>query len=101
MEQIWLKSYPPGVPAKVDVGAYRSIGELFDATVARYGPRAAFTNMGKAISYDELDILTGCFAGYLQGVLQLSRCAGRLDDAQPASSTRLRCLAHCAPAIRS
>ena len=37
MELIWLRSYPPGVPATVDVGAYRSIGELFEASVAAYG----------------------------------------------------------------
>lgn len=71
MEPIWLKSYPPGVPANVDVSAYRSIGQLFDITVATYGPRTAFINMAKSISYDELDSLTSCFAGYLQGVLQL------------------------------
>ena len=25
MERIWLKSYPPGVPAEVDYKAYRSL----------------------------------------------------------------------------
>jgi long-chain acyl-CoA synthetase len=75
MEPIWLKSYPQGVPAEVDVGVYRSIGQLFDTTVAAHGPRAAFINMDKAISYDELDFLTGCFASYLQSVLRLQPSA--------------------------
>ena len=73
MERVWLRSYPPGVPATVDVGAYRSIGELFDASVAAYGSRAAYVNMGTAITYRELDRLTRCFAGYLQGTLKLPR----------------------------
>jgi len=75
MELVWLKSYPPGVPATVDVGAYRSIGELFDASVAAYASRAAYVNMGTAITYRELDRLTRCFAGYLQGTLKLPRGA--------------------------
>ena len=75
MELVWLRSYPPGVPATVDVGAYRSIGELFDASVAAYGSRAAYVNMGTAITYRELDRLTRCFAGYLQGTLKLPRGA--------------------------
>ena len=50
-----------------------SIGELFEASVAAYGSRAAYVNMGTAITYRELDRLTRCFAGYLQGTLRLPR----------------------------
>jgi len=25
----WLKSYPPGVPAEIDVNEFASLGELF------------------------------------------------------------------------
>lgn len=75
MEDIWLKSYPPGVPAKVDVDAYSSIAALFETAAATFGARAAFVNMGKAISYRELDRLSGCFASYLQNALHLQRGA--------------------------
>jgi hypothetical protein len=30
VEKIWLKSYPPGVPAEIDPGAYRSLKEVFE-----------------------------------------------------------------------
>jgi long-chain acyl-CoA synthetase len=73
MELVWLRSYPPGVPATVDVGAYRSIGELFDASVAAYGGRNAYVNMGTAITYRELDRLTRSFSSYLQDTLKLPR----------------------------
>jgi long-chain acyl-CoA synthetase len=71
MERIWLKSYPPGVPADVDVGRYRSLGDLFETSVGRFGERAAFVNMGKAISYRELDRMSRDFGAYLHSVLQL------------------------------
>jgi len=72
MERHWLKSYPTGIPATIDVSAYRSIGDVFDASVAAYAPRAAYVNMGSAISYRELDQLTRYFAGYLQQALKLA-----------------------------
>ena len=30
MEKIWLKSYPPGVPAEIDPSQYSSVAELFE-----------------------------------------------------------------------
>ena len=35
MEKIWLKSYPKGVPAEVNVNAYRSVSHLFDENVGK------------------------------------------------------------------
>ena len=75
MERIWLARYPRGVPAEVDVSAYRSIGEVFEKSAAKFGRRAAFVNMGAAISYSQMERLTRGFAAYLQGVLKLPRGA--------------------------
>ena len=66
-------SHPPGDPSDIDVGAYRSIGALFEASAEKFGPRAAFVNMGTAISYSELDRLARGFAAYLQNVLKLAK----------------------------
>ena len=75
MKRIWLPRYPPGIPFDVDVGAYRSIGALFETSAVKFGPRAAFVNMGTAISYSETERMARCFAAYLQGVLKLPRGA--------------------------
>ncbi len=75
MEKIWLKSYPPDVPAEIDPGAFDSIGDLFERSVARYGAKAAFTNMGASLSYDELSRRSAAFGAYLQHVLKLERGA--------------------------
>ncbi|HUY03103.1 MAG TPA: long-chain-fatty-acid--CoA ligase FadD [Rhodocyclaceae bacterium] len=75
MERIWLKSYPAGIPAEIDVDEFASIGAMFENSVRQFGPRTAFINMGKALSYDELDHLTRDFAAYCQSVLGLKRGA--------------------------
>jgi long-chain acyl-CoA synthetase len=75
MKPIWLSSYPPGVPFEVDVKAFRSVCGVFDTSVAKFGSRAAFVNMGTAISYREMDRLTRDFGAYLQSVLKLPQRA--------------------------
>jgi long-chain acyl-CoA synthetase len=75
MEKIWLKSYQAGVPAEIDLNEFRSIGELFEKSVKQYGPRKAYINMDKAITYAELDKLSASFGAYLQSVLKLPRGA--------------------------
>ena len=71
MERIWRKSYPPGVPFEADVGAYHSIADLFDRSVAKFGSRTAFVNTDTPISYSELERLSGDFGAYLQLALKL------------------------------
>jgi len=75
MEPIWIKSYPAGVPATVNVDEYRSLCDVFDTSVRKFAAQPAFVNMGTAISYARLDQLSGWFAAYLQYVLKLPRGA--------------------------
>ena len=66
MERIWLKSYPPGVPAEIDTHQYRSLVELFEKSIRAYGERPAFTSMGKTLRFSELDTLARNFGAWLQ-----------------------------------
>jgi long-chain acyl-CoA synthetase len=66
MERTWLKSYPSGVPADIDVNRFRSLVELFDASIGKYRDRPAFHNMGKTISFDELEKRSRDFGAWLQ-----------------------------------
>ena len=75
MEKIWLKSYQTGVPAEIDVNEFRSIGDLFEKSVKLYGPRKAYINMDKSITYAELEKLSAAFGAYCQSVLKLPRGA--------------------------
>ena len=67
MDRIWLKHYPPGVPAEVDYRQYRSLGELFESNTAKYRDRPAYTNMGRTISFGDLERLSQAFGAWLQG----------------------------------
>jgi len=66
MERIWLSSYPPGVPAEIDINQYRSLVDLFDASVRQFGARPAFHSMGKEITFAELETLSRAFGAWLQ-----------------------------------
>ena len=39
MEKTWVKSYPAGVPAEIDVNEFKSIGQLFDRSVSKFRDR--------------------------------------------------------------
>ena len=71
MEKIWLKSYPPGVPAEIDVNEFRSLGDLFDRSVNRFADKTAYICMGKSMTYAELDALSARFGAFLQSELGL------------------------------
>ncbi len=73
MEKIWLKSYPPGVPELVPTPRFRSIREMIENSFQEYPDNPAYTNMGTAITYRDLDELSMRFACYLQKKLELTR----------------------------
>ncbi|MCC6869799.1 MAG: long-chain-fatty-acid--CoA ligase [Burkholderiales bacterium] len=68
MEKIWIKNYPKGVPAEIDVNEYASVRDLFEESAAKYATRPSFTCMGKSISFGELDTLSAAFGAWLQGL---------------------------------
>ena len=66
MDKIWLKHYPPGIPTEIDYGQYRSIGELFESNTEKYRDRPAYTNMGRTITFGDLERLSRHFGAWLQ-----------------------------------
>ena len=66
MEKIWLKSYPPGVPAEIDPSQYSSVADLFEESFREYETKPAFVCMGKQITYGELDALSRKLAAWFQ-----------------------------------
>lgn len=75
MEPIWIKNYPKGIPAKVNVDEYGSLCEIFDASARKFATKPAFVNMGTAITYAELERLSRNFGAYLRYALKLPRGA--------------------------
>src|SRR5512139_1568068 len=68
MERIWLKQYPPGVPADIDTSQYASLVDLLEESFAKFADRKAFICMDKSISYRDLDQMSRALAAYLQGL---------------------------------
>ncbi len=66
MDRIWLKQYPAGVPADIDVTQYSSLVELLEDSFAKFSDRKAFICMDKSISYRDLDEMSLALAAYLQ-----------------------------------
>ncbi|MGN8108175.1 long-chain fatty acid--CoA ligase [Paraburkholderia sp. 22098] len=66
MDKIWLKSYPPGVPAEIDPTRYSSVAELLEEAFREHRDKPAFVCMGKKISYGELDALSRKLAAWFQ-----------------------------------
>jgi long-chain acyl-CoA synthetase len=68
VDRIWLKNYPPGVPAQIDPDRFASIGDLFDRTAAAFSGQPAYHNLGHTLSYAELARLARDFAAFLQAL---------------------------------
>ncbi len=66
MNRFWLKSYPPGVPAQIDPARLTSLAELLRRACAAFRDRPAYEQMGRVITFGQLDELTRDFAAWLQ-----------------------------------
>lgn len=66
MEKNWLKHYDPRVTPEIDPDRYSSIVDILDESVAKYGDKTAYINMGQEMSFAELDTHSKNFAAYLQ-----------------------------------
>jgi long-chain acyl-CoA synthetase len=68
VNRIWLKSYPPGVPAEIDPVRLTSLVALLRQACTAYRDRPAFEQMGRRMSFARLDELTRDFAAWLQAI---------------------------------
>ncbi len=71
MERIWLKHYPPDVPADIDPAVFPSLVAMFEHSCQRYATHPAYSNFGRTLTYGELDRQSRLFAAWLQGEARL------------------------------
>ncbi|MEO6264261.1 MAG: long-chain fatty acid--CoA ligase [Luteimonas sp.] len=72
-ERPWLAQYPAGVPAEIDVDEFPSIVSVLEQAISNYRDRPAFANLGKVLTYADIDRLSAQFAAYLLGELNLRK----------------------------
>ncbi|SFG81608.1 long-chain-fatty-acid--CoA ligase FadD2 [Pseudomonas sp. NFACC45] len=68
----WNDKRPAGVPLDIDLGAYKSVIEVFERSCKKFADRPAFSNMGVTLTYAELERYSAAFAGYLQAHTDLA-----------------------------
>jgi long-chain acyl-CoA synthetase len=66
MDKIWLKSYPPGVPAEINPDQYTSLVHLLEESFQKYAQNNAYVCMDKFLTYAELDACSKRLAAWLQ-----------------------------------
>jgi long-chain acyl-CoA synthetase len=66
MDKIWLSSYESNIPAEAKADRFPSLVEMFDESVRKFADRPSFHNLGRTLSFAELDRLSRAFAGFLQ-----------------------------------
>ncbi len=73
MERVWVKNYQEGVPTEIDLTIYASISDMMQQAFRAYATLPAFHNMGKTLTFAELEHKANAFAGYLQNDLGLKK----------------------------
>jgi long-chain acyl-CoA synthetase len=66
MDRIWLKNYPPGVPADIDPDQYTSLVALFEESFAKYRNSDAYACMDKRLTYGQADEMSQALGAWLQ-----------------------------------
>jgi long-chain acyl-CoA synthetase len=66
VERFWLKNYPKGVPADIDVNQYESLVQLLDEAFKKYGSLPAYSCMGATLTYKQLDENSAAIGAWLQ-----------------------------------
>lgn len=69
----WLSSYPKNIPATINVDEFPSIVSVLKNACDKYSENPAFANLGKTITYAEVDRLSTQFANYLLHDLKLKK----------------------------
>jgi long-chain acyl-CoA synthetase len=66
MEKTWLKQYPQGVPATINVEQYPSLVALLDESFRKFEALPAYRFMGKTFTFAQIDEASRALAAYLQ-----------------------------------
>jgi len=69
----WFQHYPKGVGHSIDQSAYKNIPDMLIQAMRSFPDHVAFENMGKSLTYREVDDYSTAFAAYLQNKAGLKK----------------------------
>lgn len=70
-DKIWHQHYPKGVNKDINPEAFSSLVDFAEQRMKKFASNTAFVNMGKSITFKELDLLSDNFAAYIQNHTKL------------------------------
>jgi long-chain acyl-CoA synthetase len=73
VDKHWLKSYPPGVRAEINQNEYPSLKAMIETSLREHAEHDAYVQMGKTLTYAELDRASAAFASWLQTTAGLKK----------------------------
>lgn len=66
MEKTWLKQYPAGVAATVDVDRHVSLVAMIDESFPKFASRTAYKFMGRSVGFAQVDEASCALAAFFQ-----------------------------------
>ena len=69
----WYTSYPKGIQQEIDPSEYSSIVEILEKSMEEHRDLEAYENMGKSLTFNQVDKLSLNFASYLQNDIGLKK----------------------------
>ncbi len=69
----WLSQYPSYLPTEISETPIQSLVELCNVNARKFSQNTAFENMGRKMSFQELDQLSTAFAAFLQNEVKLKQ----------------------------
>ena len=73
IERPWLANYPKGVPEQIDLSQFKSVPDVLAVACRDFAARPAYENLGRTLSYAQIDALSQQFAAYLLHELKLKK----------------------------
>lgn len=73
VDKIWLKEYPDGVPAEIDMHEFGSVKDIIEQSCQKFRDLPAFHNMGTTLTYADVDQQSFYFASWLQKELGIRK----------------------------
>jgi len=73
MSTPWIENYPNNVKHTIKVDSYCSLVDLFQQSASKYHDKAAYTNFGSSLTFNEVDKLSRDFAAFLQQHLRITK----------------------------
>jgi long-chain acyl-CoA synthetase len=68
MDKIWLKSYPPGVPAEINPETFQSLTQLLEDSFKKNAASPFSVCMDRWMTYKEVDDLSAALGAWLQSL---------------------------------